>query len=82
MRKESLIGLGFIAISLVLPRILGGLSQIIKYDGDLNKLWFTNFFLGAMTGLGLCFLVIGLLPAGAYDTVKNIVKNIFVWLIG
>ena len=81
MRKESLLGLGFLAISFILPRILDVFSQILKYDKNLNKTSFPNFIVGAMTGLGLCLLVIGLLPSGAYNVLnnlKNSIKNIFV----
>jgi len=76
-----LLGLGFLAISFILPRILDVFSQILKNDKNLNKTFFPNFIVGAMKGLGLCLLVIGLLPSGAYNALnnlKNSIKSIFV----
>ena len=72
MKKETRIGLLFITISLVLPRIVNLIPQVI--NGNTNEAFFANissFIQGLTTGLGLCFIVIGLLPQETYNALKK-----------
>lgn len=58
MRKELKIGLICFVISIVLNRFTSA----------------HDFILGALTGLGLCFMVVGMLPDKVYKALKGCKK--------